>query len=1174
MSNEGRVLLENLPIAFVADNASVCKDYTCASDQGSNEYSSVITPENHDDAHNFTAALTDDEEGTPIAVLPTNRLGCVRRFYFLVLRVIHLSRRSSHHLGNISASAKSENEEVYVTTRFTVDGTDPFSMFFFLIGSSIPVFMIVVLTRVVPMIISLLLIWWLVRVERGEVAEPRWKMYEYHLEEPEIYVMVLVYTALFGPRMLQLSTPLRQFREVLSFRRACENYKSKIWLAGFFCFFVDLLLCPILAITNSFVIAFFLHGGSLLDILLNALVMDIMNDLDVRIIDDFLESSWPDSSIAVSILRLRFPPCTVREIRDFAGLKTLSEYMHDDEFMHKRACYLAKHPDLVDQDVYDGFMDVRRSRVYSGRVSERERGMSHDDRYQLLRSWWKTKECESKKFWRASDLTEEMVLAALRRESGPTEKMTRLWNILRDDTRGLGISRGSTCSIHVSVFSWESMKPRNRMGRHFLSVTTDTEWREGLTNAQRNELICSFPVQACRFPVFGTSLDLTEHKGTTDEDAKALSTIILENKHLVALKFGFNNLHHTSAQRIVVDALKTCKDLSELTVTEENQRYMWWKKLLELYECNPNLKVKLGAGAADVVDMFALWFIARENRVDGTAFKIELRQRHIGFLVIEVIVEVIERNKVLDVLDLRDCQIHGDAFAALAGALKKNETLSTLAVPENSLETVGAQALGDMLKVNTSLKVLDVSRSEIYGDAFRSLTNALRINTTLMELNVAGNSLATCGTKALAEMLRVNGSLKVVNIADNEINGDAFRELADALMENETLAVLNVEQNSLGTSGAQALGELLKVNTYLKVINVAQNRIGVRAFRILMDALMKNNTLTELNMRQNAYGPFVAKALGDLLKVNTSLTMVNIADSEIVGDACRALADALIENETLTELNMSGNSLGLQGAHAMGNMLKVNKSLTKVNIGWGKLDGDTFRVLAQDLKENSTLTDLNMGWNFLHDMGTQVLGDLLKVNKSLKVLNLVDNEIDGKAFQALADALIENTTLEELNMMSNSLGAAGTNALAEMLRLNTSLKVLNVGHNEIDTDAFQTLAYALMENVTLTELSVAGNSLWTRGVKMLGTMLKVNQSLKVVNIKWNDITGDAFRALTDVLQTNKTLVALDVWDNDLSEQDVQAVTIALIGRYPPLHIRHPRRPAGQERKRKPMGHLA
>eukprot|EP00826_Nyctotherus_ovalis_P059993 TRINITY_DN838_c0_g2_i4.p1 TRINITY_DN838_c0_g2~~TRINITY_DN838_c0_g2_i4.p1 ORF type:complete len:1376 (-),score=453.51 TRINITY_DN838_c0_g2_i4:170-4297(-) len=207
--------------------------------------------------------------------------------------------------------------------------------------------------------------------------------------------------------------------------------------------------------------------------------------------------------------------------------------------------------------------------------------------------------------------------------------------------------------------------------------------------------------------------------------------------------------------------------------------------------------------------------------------------KHVKYVNYPKIIPFLCENKVLELLNLKNCNLNKGDSEVLCFGLKSEDFLSSVRIlnlAHNNLRKEGAQALA---------------------------TNLSQDKTILEELDISRNNIGVAGAKALAKMLTVNKSLRVLNLFANAVDVDGARALKESFKVNTTLAKIDLGCNRLREKGVKELAEGLSLNndSAIRTLGIRFNFIsddGITEF-FNMAVFSKTCSLKHLYIKGNYY---------------------------------------------------------------------------------------------------------------------------------------------------------------------------------------------------------------------------------------------------------------------------------------------------------------------------------
>eukprot|EP00397_Hematodinium_sp_SG-2012_P000280 GEMP01000280.1.p1 GENE.GEMP01000280.1~~GEMP01000280.1.p1 ORF type:complete len:1292 (+),score=221.04 GEMP01000280.1:388-4263(+) len=1026
-------------------------------------------------------------------------------------------------------------EKPYALTRFPISAADPFSIML-LMCCSAPVMFAVVIIRALPVVIVASLFSWLELV-KDKKRNLIYGFYESKPPGPDYVVIALVHIGIITPKFLRLYSPLTHFKDIVLFSYHASPYflgvHWRMFGCSFVCFIVDLLFAPLFSMILSLYIALYLSEGSLLNVLLNAVALEFINELDAAILKTFVDVWYRGASISMMIKAVRrvhtekprSSKSRSRKLRPWVG--------HPDDFAY----------------------------VHSADAASNE-----------------------EKFWQKSDAGENAVFELLKERTNYERNADR-WCLLTDSERGLGLSSGD---VHTFVFELQIMDlvslKESRIaseGKKMLTVMDDTDWIDTLTNRQRELFRWYHPIATFDFPIVGVSVRLRA------ASLLEMTPALKKCETLRTLNIAVNLSRGAMVKRMTA-IFQENQWSSKDVVDSSRKRYREvGKAVSSILEVNRSLEriiidgavVKIthrDANKEKVVHFYPeqltydAWFPLVEGLkhiLTGLTWPTQLQTPDATAVMLG---NILEANNTLKNIELADVNVSHEAGHPWAGRMTRIDSLTTLALPSFSIRDAGAAVLGNMLRRSKTLKELDLKDNELTEAGCRALAEGIEHNHSLTALDLQANKLGDAGMSVIGAILKSCGGLKKLNLSANQVGDDGCYALVKSMGFNESLTDLDLQENMIGDEGAGHIGTILMTSTRLQKLNLKHNLVTDKGCALLANFIRnnRNSILTELDLQMNKVEVGGATCIGRMLKTNTVLKKLNLSHNMVTDDGCRALTEGLTHNSILTELDLSGNKIGDAGAIAVGTMLKSNTALEKLHLGC-EVSREGCQALAEGLTHNSILTELELYHNNIGDAGVMALGHMLKTNRGLAKLNLRSNIATDKGCQALVEGMTHNSILTEVELSVNKISDAGTVALGRMLKTNRALTKLGLSGNQVTDEGCRMLAEGLRHNSTLKEVDLLWNKIGGAGAVAFGKMLKTNRALTKLDLSINHVTDRGCQAVAEglahhtiltglylrnskigdagavaigyMLKTNKALTTLDFSNNQIESRGCQAL---------------------------------
>ena len=188
----------------------------------------------------------------------------------------------------------------------------------------------------------------------------------------------------------------------------------------------------------------------------------------------------------------------------------------------------------------------------------------------------------------------------------------------------------------------------------------------------------------------------------------ALARAIEKNPQLQRLNLSDNQIEERGA-KLLLKALDTNQILLQLDLRNNRIGNVGKTALMKAIETNQVCRM-ISEISENRIIRTAMEILQSSSAMKTTA---NLRKKEIGDLEAQVIARIIEKNHVLERLDLSKNHIGNASTQALAQMIEKNHTLQQLNLSQNQFNDAGFQTLATALENNTSL--LQLQLTPLYG---------------------------------------------------------------------------------------------------------------------------------------------------------------------------------------------------------------------------------------------------------------------------------------------------------------------------------------------------------------------------------------------------------------------------------------------------------------------------
>ncbi|XP_044526926.1 NACHT, LRR and PYD domains-containing protein 12-like [Gracilinanus agilis] len=308
-------------------------------------------------------------------------------------------------------------------------------------------------------------------------------------------------------------------------------------------------------------------------------------------------------------------------------------------------------------------------------------------------------------------------------------------------------------------------------------------------------------------------------------------------------------------------------------------------------------------------------------------------------------------NCQLQNLRLKRCRISSAACQDISSALMTNQNLIRLDLSRNILGATGVRLLCEGLRhPKCRLQMLQLRRCQVDGEACQELSKVLSTSQHLTELDLTGNALGDLGLQFLCPGLSHSAcKLQTLWLKICHLTPAACQNLSSVLSTSQNLTELDLSLNDLGDAGVKSLCEgLCHSKSQLQTLRLGICRLTFVSCEALSTTLQSNVHLKALDVSFNDLEDMGVHLLCEGLQhPNCKLHKLWLDSCCLSGAACRDLASALGANQTLRELYLTNNALGDVGVQLLCERLRQPSCRLRTLWLFGtELTEDTQQALA------------------------------------------------------------------------------------------------------------------------------------------------------------------------------------------------------------------------------------
>jgi Ran GTPase-activating protein (RanGAP) involved in mRNA processing and transport len=326
--------------------------------------------------------------------------------------------------------------------------------------------------------------------------------------------------------------------------------------------------------------------------------------------------------------------------------------------------------------------------------------------------------------------------------------------------------------------------------------------------------------------------------------------------------------------------------------------------------------------------------------------------------------------------------------------------------------------LNTILEKNKVLQTLNLDGCELFSSNLSKLKTSIIKSKTLLKLNLKNNHLSNEGALHLSEIIENNKSITNLNISNNNIGSNGWNTLKKSLSENKNIEILSIEKNYVIVDGSQNFTNIFFTNSTIRDLNLREcsitNEYGLKN---LVHPLKANKTLKKLNLSFNTQ--LTNKDyLADVILNNKSITELNLSENLLFkqgkNEDTYKFVESLITNKTITNLDLSStfqdkyydDENNLMDYKPINMLLKENKTIYILNLSSNKINDKGLRMIGEGLKENKNLYELDLSSNLMSPKSIDEMKEIYQ-NDNYKIYNLKKVNMRKNLFMRKTESLEE-----------------------------------------------------------------------------------------------------------------------------------------------------------------------
>ena len=308
---------------------------------------------------------------------------------------------------------------------------------------------------------------------------------------------------------------------------------------------------------------------------------------------------------------------------------------------------------------------------------------------------------------------------------------------------------------------------------------------------------------------------------------------------------------------------------------------------------------------------------------------------------VKLVENVLQKNIILEKLDLSTNSIKNKGLEYIVNGLKSNISLQTLILSNNEINQKGISYMESNLD-SCNLNYLDLSYNPISNEGLISLGNCLS-GEQLKEikyLNVSGCEFFFDSFKSFIKKISKNHQIQTLIFNNNNLCNNNWDRLEDVF---KRMAIQNLSLGSCGLGPViYNIAPLFIRNATIKYLDFSHNQINDKGFENFHDYPMHNISLEEIDFSTNYISDKSASTFFKNLLFNNNIRRLNFCDNHLRSESALEILQVLKRNNSILNLNLKYNIIGV----------KILKEINK-QIYYNKIDekGKFIPKLKEELKE-------------------------------------------------------------------------------------------------------------------------------------------------------------------------------------------------------------------------------
>lgn len=424
----------------------------------------------------------------------------------------------------------------------------------------------------------------------------------------------------------------------------------------------------------------------------------------------------------------------------------------------------------------------------------------------------------------------------------------------------------------------------------------------------------------CRKKCINRRVDLTDSH-VSYYSITVLANILFSTDKIAFLDLTKNYIGDVGVG-ILCEAIQSSRSLVSLNVTSNNISHKGGEMLLNM------LLTQISIISFNISSIEGI----NRNRICSDGLKL--------------IVPVLQKNILIEDLNLSGNSIKNEGFKLLSQGMNNNAHLHTLDISNNDIDQEGLIDNLDKIK-GSKLIELNISNNPMKNEGLMKLTDCIVNFSLLKNINVSNCGIDFTGFSYLFNHLQTIKRLETLNISSNNLMSKKFESIKMAFQQCG-IKYLNMSKCNLCNTASYALGNCLSINESIRKIELRENKIYDKGFRSFISLPKSNSSIYSFDISKNYLSDATVKEFIQNLANNKTMSKVNFYDNQLENDSGTAMIEVLIKNRALTNVNFIFNKIQLK-------LIDEINSRTKENID--KIKKKRIPNIRQEIKKHQFKPD-------------------------------------------------------------------------------------------------------------------------------------------------------------------------------------------------------------------------